>query len=103
MGVKQGLTMMEPQQEVLEMFNEWGLNKAEISTLGFLTFISGLFIMIPKTFYAGNLIMALVILIIMCFQLQHRDLKGFAIELPFFFLNLMLIYLQHPINDFKSK
>lgn len=42
MGVKQGLTMMEPQQEVLEMFKEWGLNKAEISTLGFLTFISGL-------------------------------------------------------------
>ena len=103
MGVKQGLLMMEPRQEVLEMFVKWGLDKAEMNALGTLTLVSGLLIMIPKTFFAGNLLMASVILIIICFQLQQKDLKGFAIELPFFLLNLVLLYLQHPINDLKSK
>lgn len=102
-GVKQGLLMMEPRQEVLEMFVKWGLDKAEMNALGTLTLVSGLLIMIPKTFFAGNLLMASVILIIICFQLQQKDLKGFAIELPFFLLNLVLLYLQHPINDLKSK
>ena len=103
MGVKQGLLMMEPRQEVLEMFVKWGLDKAEMNALGTLTLVSGLLIMIPKTFFAGNLLMASVILIIICFQLQQRDLKGFAIELPFFLLNLVLLYLQHPINDLRNK
>lgn len=103
MGVKQGLLMMEPRQEVLEMFVKWGLDKAEMNALGILTLVSGLLIMIPKTFFAGNLLMASVILIIICFQLQQKDLKGFAIELPFFLLNLVLLYLQHPINELKSK
>lgn len=103
MGVKQGLLMMEPRQEVLEMFVKWGLDKAEMNALGILTLVSGLLIMIPKTFFAGNLLMASVILIIICFQLQQRDLKGFAIELPFFLLNLVLLYLQHPINDLRNK
>lgn len=103
MGVKQGLLMMEPRQEVLEMFVKWGLDKAEMNALGTLTLVSGLLIMIPKTFFAGNLLMASVILIIICFQLQQKDLKGFAIELPFLLLNLVLLYLQHPINDLKSK
>jgi len=103
MGIKQGLLMMEPQQELLEMFVKWGLNKAEMSALGVLTLLSAMLIIIPKTYFAGNLLMASVILIIICFQLQQRDLKGFAIELPFFFLNLVLLYLQHPINDLRSK
>ena len=103
MGVKQGLLMMEPQEEALEMFIKWGLSKTEMNALGMLTLISGLLIIMPKTFFAGNLLMASVILIIICFQLQHRDLKGFAVELPFFFLNLMLLYLQHPINDLRNK
>ena len=103
MGVKQGLLMMQPKPEVLEMFVKWGLEKAEMNILGMLTLLSGLLIIIPKTFFAGNLLMASVILIIICFQLQQRDLKGFAIELPFFFLNLVLLYLQHPINDLRNK
>ena len=103
MGVKQGLIMINPSHDVLQTYLEWGLGKSDIKVLGILTLASGILIMIPKTFFAGNLVMASVILVIICFQIQQKDLKSFAIEVPFFILNLILIYLQHPINSLKNK
>ena len=41
--------------------------------------------------------MAAGILLIICFHLLDRDLKGVRIELPFLLLNLLLLYLQHPL------
>jgi hypothetical protein len=41
--------------------------------------------------------MAAGILLIICFHLLDKDLKGAAIELPFLLLNLLIIYLQHPL------
>ena len=35
--------------------------------------------------------------LITCLHLADRDLKGVAIELPFFLLNGLIIYLQHPL------
>lgn len=42
--------------------------------------------------------MAAGILLIICFHLLNKDLKGVAIELPFLLLNLVIIYLQHPLK-----
>lgn len=35
--------------------------------------------------------------IMIILYLSDKDLKGIAIELPFLLLNLVVIYLQHPI------
>jgi hypothetical protein len=59
--------------------------------------LSALLILFPRTFLLGNFLMAATILMIICFQLANRELKGAAIELPFFLLNLVIIYLQHPL------
>jgi len=56
-------------------------------------------IIFPKTFVWGNFLMAAGILLIICFHLFDRDLKGVAIELPFLLLNLIIIYLQHPLKN----
>ena len=103
MGVKQGLLMMETQQTSMERFAKWGLSKIEMNAFGLVTFVSAFLIINPKTFFAGNVLMASVLLVMICFQLQHKDIKGFAIELPFFILNLVLLYMQHPISELKSK
>jgi hypothetical protein len=42
--------------------------------------------------------MAAGILLIICFHLLDHDLKGVAIELPFLLLNLLIIYLRHPLK-----
>lgn len=98
MGLKQGWAMFSGKTEMLEMFGKWNINKTGLVLIGATTMISALMILFPKTFVWGNFLMAAGILLIICFHLMDRDLKGVAIELPFLLLNLIIIYLQHPLS-----
>ena len=98
MGFKQGAAMATRKAHMLEMFGKWGFNTYGVAAFGIITMLSAALIAIPKTFVWGNFLMAAGILMIMCLHLLDKDLKGFAIELPFFFLNLIIIYLQHPLT-----
>jgi len=99
MGVKQGLAMMTGKLEMLEMFGKWNFSRNAITILGAVTLLSGVLIAIPKTFLWGNFLMAATILLIICFHLLDKDLKGVAIEVPFLLLNLAIIYLGHPLAN----
>jgi hypothetical protein len=98
MGLKQGFAMFSGKPEMLEMFAKWQFSKTGVMINGLITMISALLILYPKTFVWGNLLMAASILMIICFELLDKDIKGVAIELPFLFLNLLIIYLQHPLK-----
>jgi hypothetical protein len=98
MGLKQGYAMFSGKPEMLEMFNKWNFSKTGVMINGIVTIISALLILYPKTFLWGNFLMAAGILLIICFHLLDKDLKGVAIELPFFLINLVIIYLQHPLS-----
>lgn len=98
MGFKQGYAMFSAKPEMLDMFGKWGFNKSGLMINGAVTIIAALLILYPKTFVWGNFLMAAGILLIICFHLLDKDIKGVAIELPFLFLNLIIIYLQHPLN-----
>lgn len=98
MGMKQGYAMFSGKAEMLEMFSKWHFTKTEVMINGLVTIVGALLILHPKTFLWGNFLMAADILLIICFHLRDYDLKGVAIELPFLLLNLVIIYLQHPLN-----
>ncbi|MCT4122290.1 DoxX family protein [Elizabethkingia anophelis] len=98
MGFKQGYAMLSGKPEMVEMFNKWNFSKTALMINGAVTIISAILILFPKTFVYGNFLMAAGILLIICFHLLDRDLKGVAIELPFLLLNLVIIYLQHPLS-----
>jgi hypothetical protein len=98
MGLKQGWAMFTGKPEMVEMFNKWNFNKTGLMINGAITIIGALLILFPKTFLWGNFIMAGGILLIICLHLLDKDLKGMAIELPFLLLNLVIIYLQHPLS-----
>ena len=98
MGLKQGYAMFTAKAEMVEMFSKWNFNKTGLMINGAITIISALLILFPKTFVWGNFLMGAGILMIICFHLLDKDLKGVAIELPFLFLNLLIIYLQHPLS-----
>jgi hypothetical protein len=66
---------------------------------GAVTILAAVLILFPKTFVWGNFLMAAGILLIMCFHLLDKDLKGVAVEIPFLLLNLLIIYLQHPLKS----
>lgn len=98
MGMKHGWNMLNAKPEMLEMFGKWNLHKNFVIANGAVTLLSAMLILFPKTFVWGNFLMALGILLIICMQLLHKDLKGAAIEVPFLLLNLIIIYLQHPLK-----
>lgn len=98
MGLKQGYAMFSGKAEMLEMFGKWGFSKTGLMITGAITMLSAVLIIFPKTFVWGNFLMAAGILMIICFHLLDKDLKGVAIELPFLLLNLVVIYLQHPLK-----
>jgi hypothetical protein len=98
MGIKQGWAMVSGKSEMLQMLGKLGLNSTAITILGVFTLLSAAMIVIPQTFVWGNFLMAGTILLILCLELFHGDLKGAFIELPFIILNLMIIYLKHPLK-----
>lgn len=99
MGFKQGIAMFSGKPEMTAMFGKWGFDKTGLIINGAITIIASLLILFPKTFVWGNFLMAAGILLIICFHLMEKDLKGVLIELPFLFLNLLIIYLQHPLKS----
>ncbi|WP_262385500.1 DoxX family protein [Amniculibacterium sp. G2-70] len=98
MGIKHGWNMLTAKPEMLEMFGKWNFSKNAVMINGAVTLIASLLILFPKTFVWGNFLMAAGILMIICLQLLQKDLKGVAIEIPFLLLNLVIIYLQHPLK-----
>ena len=98
MGIKHGWNMLMAKPEMLTMFGKWHFSKNGVVLNGAVTLLAAVLILFPKTFVAGNFLMATGILMLICLQLSLSDLKGAAIELPFLLLNLIIVYLQHPLK-----
>ena len=98
MGTKHGWNMLTAKPEMLEMFDKWNFSKNAVIVNGAITLLASILILFPKTFVWGNFLMAAGILLIICLQLLNKDLKGVAIEIPFLLLNLVIIYLGHPLK-----
>ncbi|MBX3242209.1 MAG: hypothetical protein KIT80_14560 [Chitinophagaceae bacterium] len=99
MGLKHGWNMLTAKHEMLDMFGKWNFNKNAVMINGAITLLASVLILFPKTFVWGNFLMAAGILMIICFQLLYKDLRGAAIEVPFLLLNFVIIYLQHPLKN----
>jgi len=98
MGVKHGWAGVSGKPEILEMFQKWNVGKTGVAIIGVITLLSVILILIPKTFVFGNFLMAASILLIICQYLNAGDLKGVLIEIPFLLLNLVIVYLRHPLD-----
>lgn len=98
MGFKQGYAMFSGKPEMLAMFSKWGFSKTAVMINGMVTILAAVLILFPKTFVWGNFLMAAGILLIICLQLLNKDFRGALIEVPFLLLNLLIIYLQHPLK-----
>ncbi len=99
MACRQGYAMLSGKPEMLQMFSKWSFTRNGLMINGAITIISAILILFPKTFVWGNFLMAAGILMIICFHLLDKDLKGVVVELPFLFINLIIIYLQHPLKN----
>lgn len=100
-GIKQGWVMLLTKPEMIQPFEKWNFGLTVIMIQGGFTLLSALLIVYPKTFLLGNFLMAAGILLPICLQLSDKDLKRAAIELPFLTINLLILYLGHPLPQTK--
>lgn len=91
--------MMNGSPEMLAMLGKWGIGKTSAMILGVLVMLAAILILFPKTFLAGNILTAIVVVVILASQLYQQDFQSALIELPFFIMPFVLIYLGHPFAD----
>lgn len=84
--------------EEVNMMAEAGLTKAIMLPISILSLAVGILVLIPQTFFWGNLLNAGMILFIMAFSLRSGHTKLALIEIPFLIMPLLLIWLGHPFK-----
>jgi hypothetical protein len=82
----------------LEIMSSIGLNDTAIKCISILCLVVCVLILFPPTFFVSNVLYAISILLIMAFALRSGNYKIAVMELPFFAMPLLLIYLGHPFK-----
>lgn len=79
--------------------SQLGLAEWTMPVFGVLAMMVGVLLLIPRTFFMGNLFNALSVVFIMAMALRAGNIKIALIEIPFLLIPLLLIWLKYP---FKS-
>jgi len=98
LSFKHGWEGLTNKPETVNMLMELGIGEIGGKVMSVLTLAVGLLILFPQTFFAGNLLNAAVILLIMALALKTGNLKTALIEIPFLLMPLVMIWLGHPFK-----
>jgi hypothetical protein len=85
--------------ESLKMMNELGISEAFAWPFGGLAILMGLLLLFPKTFFLGNVLHAMSIVLIMALALKAGNIKMVLIEIPFLIMPLIMIWLKYPFKN----
>lgn len=85
--------------ESTKMMADLGIKASYAPVLALLSITIGLLLLFPKTFFLGNLLNAMTILIIMALALHTGNMKLALIEIPFLMMPLVLIWLKYPFKN----
>ncbi|HTN17883.1 MAG TPA: DoxX family protein [Chitinophagaceae bacterium] len=83
----------------LQMMNELGMDTSFIPVLGTLAIVTGMLLLFPKTFFWGNVLHALSIVLIMALALRAGNVKMVLMEIPFLMMPLVMIWLKYPFKN----
>ncbi|HAK78087.1 MAG TPA: hypothetical protein DCM71_14540 [Runella sp.] len=99
LSLKHGWDAFQPANtERAKMMADLGITKSMVPFVGVLSIVIGLMLLFPQTFFVGNLLNAIVILLIMALSLRAGNVKMAYIEIPFLTLPLLLIWLKYPFK-----
>ncbi|GAA0534586.1 hypothetical protein [Chitinophaga japonensis] len=80
----------------LKMMSELGISASIIPFFGAFTIGIGILLLIPKTFFLGNVLNAISIVVIMALAIRAGNFKMAFIEIPFLIIPLVMIWLKYP-------
>ena len=98
LSVKHGWDGLSMKSNTNEMVNALGISKPVILTISVLSLAIGLLVLFPQTFFIGNVLNAILIVLIMALSLKTGNVKTALIEIPFLLMPFVLIYLWHPLK-----
>jgi uncharacterized membrane protein YphA (DoxX/SURF4 family) len=81
------------------MMTELGITEPLVPFLAALTVITGILLLIPRTFFIANLLSAFSIVTIMALSLRTGNVRTALIEIPFLTIPLVMIWLKYPFKN----
>ncbi len=98
-GISHGSRVFSKPSEVyLQMMTSLGIGNSTRIIIGCWAIATALLILFPKTFFIGNVLRAVQIILMMALALKAGNYKIALIEMPFLLMPLLLIYLGYPIK-----
>ncbi|GGG64649.1 hypothetical protein [Epilithonimonas arachidiradicis] len=83
----------------LKMMNDLGINETYIPVLGVSIILIAILLLIPKTFFLGNVLNAMSIVLIMALAMRVGNFKMVLMEIPFLMIPLVMIGLRYPFKN----
>ena len=81
-----------------KMMESLGISEAFIPYLAFVAVAVGVLLLMPYTFFLGNMLNAILIVMIMGLGLRAGNYRIALIEIPFFTMPLVMIWLKYPFK-----
>ncbi|MFC6100402.1 hypothetical protein [Olivibacter domesticus] len=85
--------------ESAKMMADLGIKKSYVPVFGIAVILIGFLLLFPRTFFLGNLLNAISILLIMALALNAGNIKMALIEIPFLIMPLVMIWLKYPFKN----
>lgn len=84
--------------ESVKAMADLGIGESAVPFLGTLALLIAILLLIPRTFFLGNLLNAFVIVLIMSLALRAGNYKMALFEIPFLVMSLIMIGLGYPFK-----
>jgi hypothetical protein len=84
--------------EQTNMMADLGITKPMMPYIGVFSILVGVLLFFPQTFFLGNVLNAMTIVLIMALSLNAGNYKIALMEIPFLALPLALIWLKYPLK-----
>ncbi|MCF0075422.1 hypothetical protein LZD49_33395 [Dyadobacter sp. CY261] len=84
--------------ESVKMMESLGISETFVPYLACVAVAVGVLLLIPTTFFLGNMLNAVLIVMIMGFSLRAGNYRMALIEIPFLIMPLVMIWLKYPFK-----
>jgi len=84
--------------ESVKMIESLGISETFMPYMAAVAIVIGILLLIPKTFFLGNILNAFMIVMIMGLGLRAGNYRIALIEIPFLVMPLVMIWLKYPFK-----
>ncbi|MFB0497286.1 hypothetical protein FHW88_004952 [Mucilaginibacter sp. SG538B] len=85
--------------ESFKMMESLGISISMIPVFVILAVMTGILLLLPKTFFIGNMLNAMTIILVIGLALRAGNIRMTLIEIPFLFMPLIMIWLKYPFKN----